>query len=209
MPSNPAMPMPHLQSPLLHELTRRWWLLLLRGIAAIVFGVLAFMWPGLTLLTLVILYGAFALVDGVFALAGAIGRRGGGGAVPTWWLVLTGLLDIAVGLIALLWPGITAFALILFIGAWAVVRGIFEIVAAIQMRKQIEGEWLLITLGVLTVLFGLAVLVFPTAGALGLVWAIAAWAIVIGIFMVMLAFRVRSHHNRMTDTAAAPVGTAR
>src|SRR5262245_66485895 len=107
MPTNPAMPMPHF--PLLHELSKHWWLLLLRGIAAIVFGVLAFMWPGLTLLTLVILYGAFALVDGVFALAGAIGRRGGGGAVPTWWLVLTGLLDIAVGLIVLLCTGHHAF----------------------------------------------------------------------------------------------------
>ena len=208
MPSNPAMPLPHAQSPLLQELTRRWWLLLLRGIAAIAFGVLAFMWPGITLLTLVILYGAFMLVDGVIALAAAVGRRHDA-TVPTWWLVLTGILDIAVGLIALLWPGITAFVLIVFIGAWAIVRGIFEIVAAIQMRKQIEGEWLLITLGVLSVLFGLAVLAVPGAGALGLIWAIAAYAIVIGIFMVMLAFRVRSHHNRMTSTAAAQPGAAR
>jgi uncharacterized membrane protein HdeD (DUF308 family) len=194
--------MPHLHSPLLQEMTRRWWLLLLRGIAAIVFGVLAFMWPGLTLFTLVILYGAFALVDGVIALAGAIARRGGG-AVPGWWLALTGILDIAVGLIALFWPGITALVLILFIGAWAIVRGIFEIVAAIQLRKQIENEWLLVTLGVLSVLFGVAVLAFPGAGALGLVWAIAAYAVVIGIFMVMFALKLRSHQSRM-ESAAVP-----
>ena len=188
----------------LHALAKNWWLLLLRGIAAIAFGVLAFLWPGITLLTLVLLYGAFMLVDGVFALAGAIGRRHDA-AVPTWWLVLTGVLDIAVGLIALLWPGITAFVLIIFIGAWAIVRGVFEIIAAIQMRKEIEGEWLLITLGAFSVLFGLAVLAFPGAGALGLIWAIAVWSVVIGIFMVMLAFRVRSHHNRITEAAQPSV----
>jgi len=203
MPINPAMPMQHLHSPLLQEMTRRWWLLLLRGIAAIAFGVLAFMWPGLTLLTLVLLYGIFAIVDGVLSLAGAFGRRTSE-TVPGWWLVLTGILDIAVGLIALFWPGITALVLILFIGAWAIVRGIFEIVAAIQLRKQIENEWLLILLGVLSVLFGVAVLAFPGAGALGLVWAIAAYAIVIGVVIVMLAFKLRSHHNRMAGSAAAP-----
>src|SRR5262249_14629255 len=101
------MSMPHLHSPLLHEIMRRWWLLLLRVIESIAIGVLAYMWPGLTLLTLVLLYGIFAIVDGVLALAGAFGRRTSE-AVPGWWLVLTGILDIAVGLIALFWPGITA-----------------------------------------------------------------------------------------------------
>jgi len=208
MPSNPTMPLPHVQSPLLHEMTRRWWLLLLRGIAAIAFGVLAFMWPALTLLTLVFLYGTFAIIDGVLALAGAFGRRSGG-AVPGWWLVLTGILDIGAGLIALLWPGITALVLIMFIGAWAVVRGIFEIAAAIQLRKEIEGEWLLITLGVLSVIFGIAVLAYPGAGAVGLVWAIASYAIVIGIIMVAFSLRLRSHHSRMSDTGVAQPGGAR
>lgn len=198
MPTNPAMPMPH--APLLHELSKNWWLLLLRGIAAIVFGVLAFMWPGLTLLTLVILYAAFAFVDGVLALAAAFTHTAA--EVPRWWLVLTGLLGIAAGVIAFFWPGITALVLILFIGAWAVVRGIMEIVAAIQLRKEIEGEWLLILLGVLSVLFGLGVLIFPGAGALALVWAIAIYAIVIGIVEIMLAFRLRQHHNRMSASAS-------
>jgi uncharacterized membrane protein HdeD (DUF308 family) len=188
------MPLPH--APLLHELTKRWWLLLLRGVAAIAFGVLAFIWPGLTLLTLVILYGAFALIDGILALAAALSGRGE--AVPRWWLVLTGILGIGAGLITFFWPGITALVLILFIGVWAVVRGIMEIVAAIQLRKEIEGEWLLILLGVLSVLFGLGVLVFPGAGALALIWVIAIYAVVIGIVEIMLALRLRAHNSRMS-----------
>src|SRR5437870_4269244 len=186
MPTNPAMPMPHF--PLLHELSKHWWLLLLRGIAAVVFGVLAFIWPGLTLLTLVILYGAFAIVDGVLALAAVFGRTGPD--VPKWWLVLTGVLDIGAGLIALFWPGITALVLIIFIGARAIVRGIMEIVAAIQLRREIEGEWLLILAGVLSVLFGLGVLIYPGAGAVALAWLIGIYAIAIGVVMIMLAIRL-------------------
>jgi uncharacterized membrane protein HdeD (DUF308 family) len=194
MPTNPAMPMPHF--PLLHELSKHWWLLLLRGIAAVVFGVLAFIWPGLTLLTLVILYGAFAIVDGVLALAAVFGRTGPD--VPKWWLVLTGVLDIGAGLIALFWPGITALVLIIFIGAWAIVRGIMEIVAAIQLRREIEGEWLLILAGVLSVLFGLGVLIYPGAGAVALAWLIGIYAIAIGVVMIMLAIRLRKHHTAMS-----------
>jgi len=184
------MPMPHF--PLLRELSKHWWLLLLRGIAAIAFGVLAFIWPGLTLLTLVILYGVFAIIDGVLALAAVFGRTGPD--VPKWWLVLTGILGIGAGLIALFWPGITALVLIIFIGAWAIVRGIMEIIAAIQLRKEIEGEWLLILAGVLSVLFGLGVLLYPGAGAVALAWLIGIYAIAIGVVMIMLALRLRKHH---------------
>ncbi len=194
MPTNLAMPMPRV--PLLHELTRRWWLLLLRGAAAIAFGVLAFIWPGVTLFTLVLLYGAFALIDGVLALAAVFTSRSD--AVPRWWLVLTGILGIAVGLFALLWPGITALALITFIGAWAIVRGVLEIAAAIQLRKRIEGEWLLILAGFMSVLFGLGVLSFPGTGALALIWLIAIYAVAIGIVMIMLALRLRAHRSRMS-----------
>jgi uncharacterized membrane protein HdeD (DUF308 family) len=194
MPTNPAMPMTHV--PLLQELSKHWWLLLLRGIAAIVFGVLAFIWPGLTLLTLVILYGVFAIFDGVLAFAALFGRTGP--EVPKWWLVLTGILDIGAGLIALFWPGITALVLIIFIGAWAIVRGVMEIIAAIQLRKEIEGEWLLVLAGVLSVLFGLGVLIYPGAGAVALAWLIGIYAIAIGVVMIMLALRLRRHHAAMS-----------
>src|SRR5947208_10885877 len=119
--------------PMLHALAQGWWLLLLRGIAAIIFGVLAFIWPGLTLVTLVLLYGAFALVDGVVSLIAAF--TGSPKPAPTWWLVVVGLLGIAAGIVIFVWPGMSALLLILFAGAWALVHGIFEIIGAIQLRK--------------------------------------------------------------------------
>jgi uncharacterized membrane protein HdeD (DUF308 family) len=181
----------HSRRPMLHALARNWWLVLLRGIAGILFGVLAFGWPGLTLLTLVLLYGAYALVDGVIALIAAFTGRAT--AVPTWWLVVVGLAGVAAGIVTFLWPGVTALVLIIFIGVWAIVHGIFEIVGAIQLRHEIDNEWLLILAGVLSVLFGLAVLIMPGAGALGLVWAIGAYSIVFGALLVGLSLRLRKH----------------
>ena len=151
--------------PMLHALAKGWWLLLLRGIAAIVFGVLAFLWPGLTLVTLVLLYGAFALVDGVLSLVAAF--TGSAKPIPTWWLVVVGLLGIAAGAVTFLWPGITAVLLVLFIGAWALVHGIFEIIGAIQLRKEIDNEWMLILGGVLSVLFGAIILIAQGLAHLG------------------------------------------
>ena len=188
--SSPSMILPR---PMLHALAKNWWLLLLRGIASIVFGVLAFAWPGLTLVTLVLFYGAFALVDGVIALVAAF--SGGAKPLPTWWLVIVGLLGIAAGIVTFMMPGITALLLIIFIGAWALVHGIFEIIGAIQFRKEIDNEWMLILSGVVSVLFGLIVLIAPGAGALGLVWVIAAYSIVFGISFVALAFRLKNHRH--------------
>jgi uncharacterized membrane protein HdeD (DUF308 family) len=177
--------------PMLNALAKCWWVLLLRGIAAILFGVLAFVWPGLTLVTLVLLYGAFALVDGVLSLIAAF--SGSAKPVPTWWLVVVGVIGIAAGIVTFLWPGITAILLVLFIGAWALVHGIFEIIGAIQLRKEIDNEWMLILGGALSVLFGVVVLIAPGAGALGLIWAIATYSILFGITFVALALRLRRH----------------
>jgi uncharacterized membrane protein HdeD (DUF308 family) len=179
------------ERPMLEAMAKGWWLVLLRGIAAIVFGVLAFIWPGLTLLTLVLFYGAYALVDGVVALISAF--TGGAKPLPTWWLILIGLCGIAAGLVTFLWPGITALVLIVFIGAWAIAHGIFEIVGAIKLRKEIDNEWWLILAGALSVIFGLIVLIAPGAGALGLIWVIGAYSIVFGILLVGLSLRLRQH----------------
>ena len=179
------------QPMLLHGLAKNWWLLLLRGIAAIVFGVLAFAWPGITLLSLVILYGAYALVDGVLSVAAAIG--GGGGAAPRWWLVVVGLLGIAAGLLTFFWPQITALVLLMFIGVWALIHGVFEIIGAIRLRKEIDNEWMLILSGALSVLFGAAMLIMPGAGALALIWVIGAYSIIFGILFVGFAFRLKKH----------------
>jgi uncharacterized membrane protein HdeD (DUF308 family) len=182
-----AAPLP--SRPLLHHLAKSWWLVLLRGIAAIVFGVLAFVWPGVTLLTLVLLYGAFALVDGVFSLIAAFTGK----SSTAWWLILVGLLGIAAGVVTFAWPGISAVVLIMLIGAWAVVCGIFEIIGAIQLRKEIDNEWLLILSGIVSVLFGLGVMAFPGAGALALVWVIASFAIAFGVLWIALALRLKKH----------------
>jgi uncharacterized membrane protein HdeD (DUF308 family) len=175
---------------LLHALAKKWWLLLLRGIAAIVFGVLAFAWPGLTLLTLILLYGAFALTDGVIAIIAAITGGAPGGR---WWLAIVGILGIAVGALTFMLPGMTALILLLAIAGWAVAIGVLQIIGAIRLRKEIDNEWFLIVSGVISVLFGLALLVNPGAGALALVWVIGIYAIIAGVLYIALAFRLKKH----------------
>ena len=179
-----------LGSAMVHALAKNWWLLLLRGIAAIVFGLLAFAWPGLTLLTLILFYGAFALVDGVLAIIAAIT---GGAPAPRWWLAIVGLLGIAAGLLTFLMPGLTAVVLLLFIAGWAIATGVFQIIGAIKLRKEIDNEWLLILCGVISVLFGVSMMLAPGAGALALVWVIGAYSVVTGALFVALAFRLRKH----------------
>jgi uncharacterized membrane protein HdeD (DUF308 family) len=183
MPSTPAP-----AGPLVQVLARYWWLILLRGIAAIIFGVLAFIWPGITLVTLVLFWGAFALVDGVLALANAIM---GGNMGSRWWLALVGVAGIAAGILTFMWPGVTALLLLLFIATWAIVLGVFQIVGAIRLRKEIDNEWMLILSGVLSVLFGVVLLVAPGAGALALIWVIGAYALVFGLLLVAFALKVR------------------
>src|SRR3954471_13552925 len=175
---------------LVHALAKNWWLLLLRGIAAIVFGVLAFAWPGLTLLTLILFYGAFALVDGVLAIIAAIT---GGSPAPRWWLAIIGLLGIAAGLLTFFMPGLSALVLLFFIAGWAIATGVFQIIGAIQLRKEIDNEWLLILGGIISVLFGIGVMLAPGAGALALVWVIGTYAVIIGVLLVALAFRLKKH----------------
>jgi uncharacterized membrane protein HdeD (DUF308 family) len=175
---------------LVHALAKNWWLLLLRGIAAIVFGLLAFAWPGLTLLTLILFYGAFALVDGVLAVIAAIT---GGAPGSRWWLAIVGLLGIAAGLVTFLTPGLTALVLLIFIAAWAIATGVFQIIGAIRLRKEIDNEWLLILGGVISVLFGLSMMVAPGAGALALVWVIGIYSVITGVIFVALAFRLKKH----------------
>jgi len=185
--------------PMLHALADRWWLLLLRGIAAILFGILAFIWPGLTLVTLVLMFGAFALIDGAIVLGAAF--SGAAKPVPTWWLVLVGLLGIAAGIVTFLWPGMSAILLIVFIGAWAVAHGIFEIIGAIQLRKEIDNEWMLILGGIISVIFGIIVLIAPGAGALALVWWIAIYSIVFGVMFVAFSLRLRRHQHHAAPPA--------
>jgi len=171
-------------------LAHNWWIVVLRGVLAVLFGIMCFAWPGITLASLVILYGAYALVDGVFALVSAfLGRP----RAESWWaLLIEGLAGIAVGIMTFAWPGITALVLLFLIAAWAIVTGVFEIVEAIRLRREIQGEWLLALSGLLSVLFGVALVVRPGAGALAVIWLIGAYSIAFGVLFIALGFRLRS-----------------
>jgi uncharacterized membrane protein HdeD (DUF308 family) len=175
---------------LLHALAKNWWLLLLRGIAAVIFGVLAFAWPGLTLLTLILLYGAYALTDGVIAIIAAIT---GNAPAGRWWLAIVGILGIAVGALTFMLPGMTALILLYTIAGWAVATGVLQIIGAIRLRKEIDNEWLLILSGAISVLFGLSIVAKPGAGAVALVWVIGTYAIIAGVLYIGLAFRLKKH----------------
>jgi uncharacterized membrane protein HdeD (DUF308 family) len=179
-----------LMRPMLDGLARNWWLILLRGVCAILFGLLTIAWPGLTLFTLVIFYGVFALFDGGLAIGAAIM---GDTPAPRWWLALVGVLGILTGAITLLWPHITGLVLLFFIAGWSIAVGIFEIIGAIRLRKEIDNEWLLIASGVLSVVFGVLILLFPGAGALGLAFVIAAFAISYGILLVGFGLKLKKH----------------
>ena len=175
---------------MVHTLKLNWWLLALRGLVAVLFGVLAFMWPGATLITLVWLFGAFALVNGILSLVLAAKTPKGYPKVGS--LIFGGLLGILAGLLALVMPGITALGLLILIAAWAIVTGIMELVAAVRLRKIINNEWLLVLAGIASVVFGILLLFQPAAGALALIWLIGAWAFVFGTLLMILAFRMRN-----------------
>ena len=207
MQRNPVVVAPYPFSATLRAIAENWWLTLLRGIAAVAFGILALIWPGKTLLMLLVLFGAYAMVDGLLALGAAFGRGRSSGA--SWWLAIAGGLGVVVGLATFLWPGVTAVVLLLFIGAWTLMRGLLEIAGAIQMRRETEDAWLLALDGVVSVIFGLSVLVFPGAGALALIWIIAAYAIVSGAILILLSLRVRLHRSgRGGEISAASGGPA-
>jgi uncharacterized membrane protein HdeD (DUF308 family) len=173
----------------LTALSRNWWAIAIRGVAAIVFGILAFVWPGITLAALILLFGAYAVVDGIFTLIAAL--RGGDRDRHRGWLVLEGVVSIGAGIVAFAWPGLTALALVFVIAAWAIVTGVLEIVAAVRLRKHIRNEWWLVLGGVLSVAFGVLLLVAPAVGALALVFWIGAYAILFGALLLGLAFRLR------------------
>lgn len=171
-------------------LARNWWAIALRGVFAIIFGVLALIWPGITLGALILLFGAYVLVDGIFAVVAALRQVGDR---PRWWtLLIEGLLSIGAGVIAFVWPGLTALALLYLIAAWAVVTGVVEIIEAIRLRAEIEGEWLLGIAGVASIVFGLLLFGFPGSGALAIVWLIGIYAILFGIALIALGLRLRS-----------------
>lgn len=182
---------------LIETLKRHWWVPVIRGIAAIVFGIIALKYPGLTVATFVLLFGAWVLVDGVFRVVGAIGHRA---SDKEWGFdLIIGIVGIIIGFLTFHAPQITALALIIYIAAWALMIGATEIALAIKLRREIKGEWFLILMGLVSIVFAVMLLWNPLPGALALVWLIGSYAIVFGILGIILGFRLRG-----LPTFAAP-----
>jgi uncharacterized membrane protein HdeD (DUF308 family) len=175
---------------MLEYLTRYWWTLVVRGVVAVLFGLAALIWPEVTLRVLVLLFGFYAVVDGLLALAVVLvggrlpsGRRG--------WLIVEGVIGIAAGVFTFLWPGITTLVLLYLIAVWAVVTGLLELAAAVVLRRELRGEWLLALAGVLSVAFGVLLAARPGEGAVAVVWVIGVFAVVFGVALLALGIRLR------------------
>ena len=174
-------------------LGRAWWMLILRGTVALLFGSLALFWPALTLLLLIIIFSAYAVFGGIVAIVGAIRYRA---THASWWVpLLLGICSIGAGLIAGLLPGITTLALIAVIGANAIITGVFDLIAATRLHRHLRNAWMLVLTGVLSLLFGIFVLLFPGAGALALVWLIGLYALLTGALLFVLGITARAWHR--------------
>lgn len=176
-------------NPLWQALGQHWKWIALRGVAAVIFGLVAIAWPAIALAVLVLVWGAYAFVDGVFTLLAAARMRESGR--PIWPLVLVGLLGVVAGLVAFFWPALTALGLLMLIAAWALVTGVLQIIAAIRLRKALANEWWLGLSGALSVLFGVLMIANPGAGAVAVAWVIGAYAVFFGVMLVLLALRLR------------------
>lgn len=187
---------------MLEILTRYWWAVAMRGALAILFGVTALVWPGITLFALVLLFGAYSLVDGAFTLAAALGRRDRGmtDTGSRIWLVVQGVAGIMIGVLAFVWPGVTALALLWLIAIWAIVIGVLEVIAAVRLRRELRREWLLGLSGAATALFGILLIAWPATGVLTLIALIGISAVVFGV--VLLAFAVRLRRQQRPEAGS-------
>lgn len=173
---------------MLTYLSKHWWLLLLRGVAAIIFGLLAWTLPGITLWAVVLLFGAYAIVDGVIAIVNSFS---GAGRQHRWSLLFMGLVGIAAGIIAFGWPGITALALLWVVAFWAMVTGILEITAAFGLPIPTGDRWLLGLAGLASTAFGVLLVVRPGAGLLTLVWLLGFYGVFYGVLAIIASFKLR------------------
>lgn len=180
--------------------SRMWWAIVIRGLCALVFGILTFIWPLATISALILLFGLYALIDGMFNLAAAFSSKDSGSM--RWLLILEGLVSIAAGVLTFVWPQVTGMVLLYFIAGWAVITGIFELIAAIRLRKEITGELFLALSGVASIVFGVFLFLYPGAGALTVITIIGIYAIVFGIILLVLGFRLRSHAQQIIAKTA-------
>jgi uncharacterized membrane protein HdeD (DUF308 family) len=180
---------------MIRTLAEHWWVLLLRGLVAILFGFVAYEQPGAAIAVLVLLWGAYALVDGIFEVIAGVRAKYAS-------LILLGLLGIAAGVVTFLWPGVTAVTLLYIIAFWAIVAGVLQIVAAFRLRREVEGEWLWILSGICMVLLGGMLMRHPEAGAVSVMWLIGSFAMAWGVLLVILAFRLKGHRGKVKTRTA-------
>jgi uncharacterized membrane protein HdeD (DUF308 family) len=184
-------------------IANNWWSLVIRGIVAIIVGLISLLWPGITLSALVILFGAYALLDGIFSFVGAWRASQ---AHERWGsLLLEGVVGIAAAVVTLLWPAITLFTLIYIVAAWAIFTGALELTAAIKLRKHIAGEWLLALLGIASLVFGILVLLAPMTGGLVIAIWIGTYALIFGVMLVALGFRLRAWSRSLESGSNVPI----
>jgi uncharacterized membrane protein HdeD (DUF308 family) len=179
----------------------RWWAFVIRGVLAIVFGLIALFQPGIALASLILVFGAYAFVDGIFAIVAGLS----GPSEQRIWLLIVGILGVGAGIIAFVNPGLTALSLLLLIGFWAIVIGVLEIVAAWRYRASIQNEFWLALSGIVAVLFGIYVTISPSGGALAVVWIIGWYAILAGVTLVILGFRMRMLKNSIQSVTGNPM----
>ena len=173
---------------MIEALASRWWIFLVRGIAAILFGVVAIAWPGISLVALTMLFGAFAFVDGVMAFGFAFTGAGG----SRWWaLVIEGLVGLGVAFFVLSQPGLSAVSLVYAVAVWAVFTGVIEIIAGVQFRDFLPNDWTYVLAGALSIVFGVLVMRNPIAGGLAIMWIIAFYSILFGLMEVFLSRRIK------------------
>jgi uncharacterized membrane protein HdeD (DUF308 family) len=169
---------------------KHWWQVAVRGLIALLFGILLLVWPGVSLFVFAIFFGAFAFVDGIFTLVAAVNYKAGAGQRA--WLFVRGILGIIVGIVTFFWPAITELALVLLIGAWALVTGIMELNFAFRSVRETGAKWLFAVSGILSIILGILLLVRPVAAIIVVIWAIGAYAVLAGIVLIVLGFRLRS-----------------
>ncbi len=188
-----------IQTVAAQAIQRHWWMLALRGLLAIIFGLIAIFFPHIALLAFIYVFGAYALIDGIIAVIVSLRERG---SLNRWgWLLFEGILSIIAGLVAFALPSLTALVLLYLVAAWAIATGVLEIIAGLAIRTFEAREWLLILAGILSVVFGILLIRFPGAGLLSLLWLVGIYAILFGIFFIIRAFQLRSWASSVVSHA--------
>jgi uncharacterized membrane protein HdeD (DUF308 family) len=175
---------------------QNWWMLALRGVLAIIFGLIALFAPGIALLAFITVFAVYAIIDGIVAVVVAIRERTS--SKGWWWVLIEGILSIVAGILAFAYPGVTAFVLLYIVAAWAILTGIMEIVTAVSLREFLSREWALILAGALSIVFGIILFVRPGIGLLSILWLVGVYSLIFGVLFLVRAFQLRSWASSVT-----------